>query len=493
MVSVTNVLYYYVNILYNSNISHKTGIYGNLCLNIFLRKVKLYLGKWESKKLRTLFDKNLLTDVHLKQMTYKDLNAVLQYDLELFRKISCHIYEMDLAKLKKQSKIRVVFFVNTDSVWSCDRLYRLFELDERFEPFIVVPGFNNGTSITIRETYESTVQFFKEKGYKIIGVWDNGAEKSGWDEIGVPDIIFHLTPYLNMLPSTFNIFHVPLSCLNVYIPYSLATVSELWWYNAPGIHLAWLQVCESSLTREMYGKSSITGPDNIVVLGHPKIDSLISPGVSLDIRSYWKIPKEVEPNKIMKIIYAPHHSISNSINYSTFHQNYKYILNYAKTHSESTSWIVRPHPLLKKACVDAGIFQTEADYDAFMEEWDMLPNARYIPFGTYTDFFLTSDIMITDCGSFILEYQYLKKPLIMLTRADRKMNELGNANLECLYQVSGDNIMAIQTMFDLLILQKNDWLKEKRDQFYNSFLNIPQKGGGTASENIYKYVTSQVS
>ena len=82
---------------------------------------------------------------------------------------------------------------------------------------------------------------------------------------------------------------------------------------------------------EMYGYKDI----NTMIVGHPKLE----------------IYKDYKPenNENKYVIYAPHHSfMSDSIlNYGTFDWNGKYILEWAKKHSEF-NWVFKPHPLLKK-------------------------------------------------------------------------------------------------------------------------------------------------
>lgn len=129
-----------------------------------------------------------------------------------------------------------------------------------------------------------------------------------------------------------------------------------------------------------------------------------------DLCSIWDVSNDYNANTVTKIIYAPHHSISNnSIGFSTFHQNYMEIYEYAKSHPESTSRIIKPHPLLRTASVAAGIFKSIYEYDRYLDMWNELPNAKAVRLGPYNDISTTSDGMITDSVSFITEYQYVKK------------------------------------------------------------------------------------
>ncbi len=47
----------------------------------------------------------------------------------------------------------------------------------------------------------------------------------------------------------------------------------------------------------------------------------------------------------------------------------------AKKYSGNTSWVVKPHPLLRNRIVSNGFFADEREYDKYLENWNNLPNA----------------------------------------------------------------------------------------------------------------------
>jgi hypothetical protein len=497
IMSYTSLLHHAVKKIYHSKISQRFGISNNPQLILIIKKIDY---KWQythakikSRKLQNKFNQMISTG-NLCSGRYKDLDTILHYDVDLFKVYFREICEINLNNLNKKIKtnipIKIYFFVNVVDVWSCHNLYQLFENDTRFEPTVIVPGFNNGTKITIRTIYEDTLSYFKEHGYRTIGVWDMGAEKNSWEEIGIPDIVFHLTPYITMLPEKINISTLPLSVLNINIPYALASGTDAWWYNTPGARLSWKQFVEAESSSKVIKKYLCTGNENVVVSGHPKTDEYFIQKKKPEVSDFWKIPKGVSPEKIIKIIYAPHHSIYNySINFSTFHQNYYAIYQYALSHPSTTSWIIKPHPLLKKAAVELGLFKDETAYDEYMDLWDALPNARTVRSGEYVDIFLTSDAMITDSGSFIIEYQYVQKPLIVLTRPERKFNDLSSSLLPGLYLVNGEDINMIYSTINSVLLEHNDYLKETRDKLFTQYLDIMDITENRApSDYIYTYI-----
>lgn len=482
---------------HDSDLSKKLGIFKHPAIMLSYREFRKIRGYILSAKLRSLYAQDKLNDVILAGMTYQDLEYVKQYDVELFKKIAEKIYSINLCRIQnKASPIRIAFFCPDSALWSCDRLYRLFENDSRFEPFVVVSGFNNGTPITIRDTYYSTKEYFSDHGYKTIGVYDDQS-MSGWSDIGIPDIIFQLTPYPNVIPESFNIYHVPLNCLNVYVPYGLSILGAYWLLEAPAIQLSWIYFSDTDASKRIIDTHTTLGAYNVVVSGHPKMDALLKPQHEYDPYSIWKCVPGKSLTKIKRIIYAPHHSIfDNTIQFSTFHMNHREIYEYAKNHTETTSWIVKPHPLLRKSSVELGLFQSEKEYDEYMDTWDALPNARTVRFGTYDDLFLTSDGMIMDCASFLTEYTLVDKPLIFLRRPEQPLNEWADMLLGVAYSVPGDQPDVIGEVLDNVIIRGNDYLKEKRSVFIQNYLN-PYKdfsdGSSTASEWIFHYIDRAVN
>ena len=86
------------------------------------------------------------------------------------------------------------------------------------------------------------------------------------------------------------------------------------------------------------------------------------------------------------------------------------IYEYVKNNTKTTSWVFRPHPMLRAGAVQQGVFKSEEEYDNYLEMWNELPNAQVIEGGMYVDIFETSDAMILDSVSFLAEYLYMHKP-----------------------------------------------------------------------------------
>lgn len=481
--------YYLMKSVYESDISKKYHVYNNHFLLEIIHHLKRIIATPRSNTLRKLYSQNRLDESLLSTFTYHDLHYVLQYSVHLFKELSSYIYRVNLERLGKKPVVKVAFFTHSATLWSCDQLYALFESDSHFEVSIVVPGFDNGTAITIQEEYESTLSYFRQKGYNVIGV--SPYSKGTWNDIGIPDIIIHLTPYYKTLPRDVNIFHVPLTSLNIYLPYGLSTVGNYWVFDTPGAQMSWKIFCETDTCKSMIHSHSVLGSTNVVPSGHPKMDVLLKPDVSYNSKDIWKISPNTSLTGVKKIIYSPHHSIYyDTIRFSTFHQNYRAMYEYAKAHQTTTSWVVKPHPLLRKNTVQYGLFKSEKEFDEYMDLWDALPNARTVRNGVYDDVFLTSDAMVMDCGSFLAEYTLMNKPLIFLRRPEQEWNECGNELMRVVYSVEGDNIEDIYSTIDDVIVSGNDYKVAERVKLLSDIFNIPGLycEGMSASNKIYCYI-----
>ena len=159
------------------------------------------------------------------------------------------------------------------------------------------------------------------------------------------------------------------------------------------------------------------------------------------------------------VIYAPHYSIEtvkNEVNYSTFLQNGKLILEYAKEHLE-INWVFKPHPQLKYFLLK--VFDAK-EVEWYYNEWEKIAKCCYD--SSYIDLFFDSKALITDCGSFLTEYFCTKKPIIHLISNNCQTHPVPPFKkiIDTFYKVY-DNDELISTL-DRVILQNDDYKKEER-------------------------------
>ena len=156
-----------------------------------------------------------------------------------------------------------------------------------------------------------------------------------------------------------------------------------------------------------------------------------------------------------RIIWCPHHSFyeGSDLNFGTFDCNYRLMLEYAKTQND-IEFILKPHPELKRQIVRHNLMNIKEVEDYF-NLWSSLKNAKVIESGNYIDMFRTSDLLITDCNSFVLEYFPTKKPVIQLINKNSVgHNEFGQMITNTYYKAY--TVEDIESLFNTLIYQKQD-------------------------------------
>lgn len=440
----------------------------------FIRSLKLRLS---------LCCKKITSDT-LRNFTCYDLYCTKVYGKEKYKGFAQRIHSTALKSIAEKDKIRIGFVVYSADMWSCSKLYSLFEADSRFEPYVIVCSMKNETKQAETNNYNKALEFFTSGGYRTVCAADC---KNSLADCGNPDILIYLTPYTSVLtPSCFNIAKIPLDKLTVYIPYSIIVSGNESLLENPTLNLTWKFFCESKAYLELMREKSPFGGYNTVYTGFPGIDALIE----------GKGDKHIfkAEGSMKKIIYAPHFSVGNEgIGYSTFAENHKFMLELARATKNNVSWVIKPHPRLKTESVRYGIFESEEKFDEYIAEWNALPNAKSVFGGGYNDLFAESDAIILDSASFLAEYQFTGNPLLFLTNSRQKFNSFGKAVLDTAYKADGGNSKEIERFVTDTVLKSDDPMKDKRKEFFDTQLNyVKHNGGLNASEKIYSIIKDEV-
>ena len=107
------------------------------------------------------------------------------------------------------------------------------------------------------------------------------------------------------------------------------------------------------------------------------------------------------------------------------------------------------------------------------------------------DLFCTSDAMIHDCGSFIIEYMYVNKPVMILTDGDRlaQCNVTATNAYKCHYE--GKNEDDILYFIERTVLHGEDTKINMRNAFYEKYLLPPY--GESVAQNIINDIKDSLS
>jgi hypothetical protein len=396
-------------------------------------------------------------------------------------KLMPYRYKLLVRKLKRKEKIKVVFLIQLASSWKYDYLFKLLLDSKRFDPVIVIcPVVNHEEDVMFTEL-NMAFDFFSEKDYPVINSWDD--QTQNWLDVKTsikPDIVFFSNPWGQMSKPEYYIFNF-LDTLTCYVPYGFKS-SHLYEaiFNKPFQNLLWKIFYETSFHLEMAKKYARNKGMNGLVTGYPGMDNLLDN--TYQPKDVWKI----EDKSVKRIIWAPHHSIlgemDSNVGFSTFLIYSDKMLEIADIFKEEIQISFKPHPLLKAKLYkhsNWGKLRT----DEYFDKWSSLPNTQ-LDEGNYIDLFLTSDAIINDGESFLVEYLFAGKPAMFLVADDNvtnRFNEFGKLAFNHLYH--GRNDIEVRTFIEDVIIGGKDTLKEKRDNFFKE--NVKPPNDKLSSENIF--------
>ncbi|MNT33991.1 CDP-Glycerol:Poly(glycerophosphate) glycerophosphotransferase [compost metagenome] len=198
--------------------------------------------------------------------------------------------------------------------------------------------------------------------------------------------------------------------------------------------------------------------------------------------------KNKNPN-FKKIIWAPHHLMTELNRMSNFLEYHDFFLEVAVKYQDRIQIAFKPHPLLRVKLENDPNWGKDRT-DKYYEQWENLPNGQFEN-AEYVDLFLTSDALIHDCGSFISEYLFTMKPTLFMVRDEDVMkmwSVYGESALSVHYQ--SRNKKELENFIELVVLNGNDLMLEQRREFVNNILISENKL--TASENIMNYLKDEI-
>ncbi len=436
------------------------------------------------KRLSKTLPREILMDLMagvFAEMTYNHLaNLSDMFSKDGYNDLAARIFKISAEKIRRKDKIKVGFYFAYSSFYFGDDLYNLFANDERFEPTIFLHT-KSGNAAINSERFQDAARFQK-RGINVFDL-DNKNLK-----IPAQDVLFCLTPYQGAVPVPFRMLNLKLTTLMANVPYTFSVCAERGHIlSSQFVRVLWKMFFPSIMLLKETQKVSKVGMPRGLYSGYPKMDAFFRKDA--DLKFNWKMTRP----DAKKIIWAPHHSITNKGPVlATFHWNYKFMYEFAKAHPE-TSWVVKGHPALPLKVVSNKIFPSITAYEEYLQAWDALPNAQVYMGAYYQDIFATSDAMIQDCASFVAEYQYVDKPMIYLTRDTQKFNELGAAVLQASYLVDGKDLDAIAAAIQRVIIEGDDYKSAERREVFDKYLNYPKANGMLASEFIYKDIVDALN
>jgi CDP-glycerol glycerophosphotransferase (TagB/SpsB family) len=408
------------------------------------------------------------------------LRKIMRFTQRYQYKLQQKRYLKIAENVKKKDKITVAFFLIHVSVWKCENVYRLLEKDDRFDPVIVVCPYITYGDDNMLEEMQAAYNFFQDNSYNVVRTYNEKTNE--WLDVKAtikPDIVFFTNPH-KLTKDEYYIYNY-LDTLTCYVQYAfhICHLNEMH-YNQAFHNLLWKAFYETPVHKALASQYALNKGRNVVITGYPGIDVFLDK-LHRDTKDVWKI----KDRNIKRIIWAPHQTIDNDKNvlsFSTFLLYHQFMIDIAKKYQDKIQITFKPHPLLKNKLQkheEWGKERTESYY----KMWEDLPNGQ-LNESSYIDMFVTSDAMILDSVSFIVEYLTLNKPSLFLFRDEQiedRLNDFGKMSLQELYH--GKNKDEIVYFIENVVLNGIDEKEKHRKQFIREFLLPPNNL--SASENIY--------
>jgi hypothetical protein len=382
-------------------------------------------------------------------------------------------------KLGRERK-RIVFLIHSTELFGVlEGVVQIFLQDPiRFECIFVALPKDYSAKATQFTGEDKVYKFLDAKGLNPLVM--NG--KSHVDLLYLmhlaPDYIFRQSPWDHHLPEPFRTPNLSFTKI-CYITYGMmlsGTGSSQ--YNQPFHNLCDLIFSETSFHQAEYRNRRQLGDIGVYLTGSPSLESFEKRVKELP-NGRW--PVEV-PSNVPKVIWAPHHCISSKwIGASTFFENQKIMLLYAKR--KDISILFRPHPAMREKVCSSGRM-TAVEYDQWLNEFESGPYSRLDCESEYIDQMQASDFMITDGISFFAEYLVTGKPLIRtLSSNARALNEFGEMLVQRFKQISGQE--ALQEVLEDIVQHKYvDAEQSNRQEMTEFFRDTNQN----ASQKIYQII-----
>lgn len=380
----------------------------------------------------------------------------------------------------KKSPLEVAFFLTIPGMWKSDYLFRFMRESGNYHPYVVVYPYSVYKDFSEDEcwkTIERTKKYIEDKGFECRIPYDEKTKK--WLDVNKvynPDVIIFTTPYKDM-PSQFYIYNFA-DKLTCYVPYGYSSLNIYNLnYNMPFHNLVGYHFVETEIHKSIAAANSTNKASNVVVTGYPGTEVFLDE--NYQPKNLWK-PQEHEKKKL---IWAPHHTIGDTFNISNFLTYYEFMVSLAEKYADKVQFVFKPHPLLKFKLINLWGEQKTLDY---YNKWNSMPNTQ-LEESNYVDFFITSDGMIHDCGSFTTEYLHTKHPVMYLVKDDKqddRFSTFGIMSYNMHYH--GHNEAEIEDFINSVIINGNDPKKTEREEFFNKYLG--KQDNMLPSQRILKFL-----
>ena len=307
------------------------------------------------------------------------------------------LYEAHVEKLKEKlkhgQKIKVAFLLSELSKIKTKSLMIEMLQSEVFDPYVLIITLRGVPFVSQRPILVEIENFCDSIGMPYQRAYDVETGRAYESELFEFDVFFYQAPW--SLHGSYTVDRIAKRALTCYVPYyvpnyGFGTMDCMDFHSKLFRYYVLDKYYQSLYEDKMPQRNA-----QLRAVGHTMLDQYL----------------QHCPTNQGYVIYAPHWSIGLGYEkYSTFIWAGYFMLEFAKLHPE-LKWVFKPHPTLKRELVKKALM-SEEDVAHYYDEWNQIGIVS--EGGDYIDLFRASKCLITDCGSFLVEYFPTKKPVISL-------------------------------------------------------------------------------
>lgn len=351
-----------------------------------------------------------------------------------------------IKRLQNKETLNVAFFCMSTSLWKYETLFQSMLDDNRFNPiFFISPKLDIYKAM--KKEVRMMKTYCKERNYPCVCL------KSCFFYIGQDiekydiDIAFYSQPYSRISCPEYY-YDKMKNVLLCYTPYGYLISKMKHNYVSLLNMIAWKNYLPTSESKKIALEFS------------PALKNLYDFGF-LGYDMYNRSDEYnwgIEGTK--RVIWAPHYSIGDGwIHLSSFLEIYDFMVEMANKYKKRVSFAFKPHPYLYPTlCKVWGRKKTNSYYKL----WNSMSNCVLINGSGYS-LMRSSDAMIHDCASYLIDYIYTQKPCLYVSFSGHLNVESGADGMdayEAHYHAKAKD--EIEHFINDVVLRGEDDLKEAR-------------------------------
>ena len=311
------------------------------------------------------------------------------------------------------TRLRVIVLVQRPESWAnVEDVVRCLRAEPSVELDVLALPYDYSRKEAREESARSLVDYLAAQG-ELANSWTTGMRPPA---VGEYDVAVLTAPYDRERPPEFHFREIAGRVRRtVYIPYGLAVGAGKrnlrFQFGQATQRDADLVVARSGLEKSMYERHCPTGSSHVRVLGSPRLDRIS------ELRSFPADPELLRKVQNRKVVlwnshFSFHPKFSDGLEYSTFDRIAAGILHFAaRTPELALVW--RPHPRLFREILSEGLVSRSelANFKDELSSAGVIVDERL----DHRHAFAVADALMTDLGSFLVEFLATGKPLLYLS------------------------------------------------------------------------------